>query len=68
MKDLSSTALATVETRALLPTIRPLLTELSAYDATYLALALSSGYRFATFDRLLSKVASSHDVRLAIEP
>ncbi len=64
--DLSNLDLVAVGVRPLLTLVGPLLLDLSAYDACYLALALSRRAALATFDRRLASVAASHGVALSL--
>lgn len=66
LEDLYEVELTTVAVRPLLPTLAPLLPQLTAYDACYLALALQQGAPLATFDRELAHAAAEHDVQLPL--
>jgi predicted nucleic acid-binding protein len=64
--NLSRVAVSTVGVRALLPTIGPMLPHLSAYDACYLALAISRAAPIATFDIQLAGMAEARGISLIL--
>lgn len=66
MDDLARIEVIPVATESLLPLIVPLLEELTAYDAAYLALALARGAAVATFDRILAGAASVRHLTISL--
>lgn len=64
--NLSRVAVSTVGVRPLLPAIGPMLLHLSAYDAAYLALAISRAAPIATFDSQLAGMAEARDIPLIL--
>jgi predicted nucleic acid-binding protein len=66
LHNLAELDVVTIDTRSVLVHLPPLLPDLTAYDACYLAVAMSRGAPLATLDRKLAHAAAAREVPVTL--